>query len=218
MHKMCMAVFDVIGLLRTFFYNITVLSEVVFFLGLGNAAVFDGFGRTVADTGHAVGTLISPNWSLFMQRDVVQRTQLCAFSTANAFVRCEEIFCGQFIFAPDRIEGYRDERFEQKHMAGRKLSAGADRIDHGIELFGAFKNPLFGFLRREHRVGVACHVVAWHFEFGVAKITHLLFLEHGFGQHTGRAAVSSASENEIDVTEKVCSLRYLLKKRGISHT
>ena len=105
-------------LLRQFFYNVVVFAEVVFFFGLGNGAVFNGFLGAVADAGHAVCTLIAPDRQLVFQCDVIEGAQLYAFPTADAGICCMEILRGQLQFAPDRIEGDRDDGFEQEHVSG----------------------------------------------------------------------------------------------------
>ena len=78
-------------LLRQIFYNVVIFAEVIFFFGLGNGAVFNGFLGAVANAGHAVCTLIAPNGQFVFQRDVVERTQLHAFPAADAGIRCVEI-------------------------------------------------------------------------------------------------------------------------------
>ena len=47
--------------------------------------IFDRFFRTAADTSHAVGTLIVPDWLSIFHMDIVQRTHIHAFAAGNTF-------------------------------------------------------------------------------------------------------------------------------------
>ena len=58
--------------------------------------VFNGFGRTAADAGHAVGAALPPYRSSVLQADVVQRTDGSAFSAGDAGI------CGAELFGVDK--------------------------------------------------------------------------------------------------------------------
>ena len=132
LHLLC------VFLRRKLFYNVVVFAEVIFFFGLGNGAVFDGFLGAIADTGHAVGALVTPDGQLVFQRNIIERAQLCAFSAADAGARCVKIFCSQLQFAPDRIKGDGDEGFEQEHVSGGQLLAVSDSVsDRGDPFIGS---------------------------------------------------------------------------------
>ena len=63
-----------IGLVRCgtiFLQKVTVFSKIVFVLILCTRTIFDGFGRTVSDAGHAVGALIAPDRLFALQGNVV---------------------------------------------------------------------------------------------------------------------------------------------------
>ena len=44
-----------------FFYYVFVFTEIILVFGFRDSTVFDGSYRAVTDTGHTVGTLITPN-------------------------------------------------------------------------------------------------------------------------------------------------------------
>ena len=69
----------------------SVFLEVVFALFTGYLAVFYGACGTVSDTAHAVSTGGAPCGFILFQSYVVERTDLLAFSAADALIRREEI-------------------------------------------------------------------------------------------------------------------------------
>ena len=75
--------------------HIAVFSETIGFLLLGDGAIFDGFHRTVADAGHAVGAVITPDRFLLPQLNIVQGTELLAFAAADAGILHIKILCGK---------------------------------------------------------------------------------------------------------------------------
>ena len=56
-------------------------------------SVLDRLTGTAADTGHTVGTVLSPDRLPIFKTDIVQRTDPDAFSTGNAGIGGTELFC-----------------------------------------------------------------------------------------------------------------------------
>jgi len=56
------------------YYSTTVFFKQVTFFTHCNFAVFNTVLRTVADTGHTVGTFFSPDGLLFYNTNIIQRT------------------------------------------------------------------------------------------------------------------------------------------------
>ena len=56
-------------------------------------AVLNGLRRTMADTGHAVGTMVFPYGSAVFQMDILKRTDGCACSAGNTAGCGIKLFC-----------------------------------------------------------------------------------------------------------------------------
>ena len=93
-------------------------SEIVRLLGLGNSSVLNGAGGTVADAGHTVSTMISPDGLLVFHGNIIQRTKLFTFSAANTCVGRMEVFGREHEAAPDWIEWHSDDRLEEPDVSG----------------------------------------------------------------------------------------------------
>ena len=144
-----------------------------------------------------MGAGIAPDGLAVLQRDIVERAQLDAFSAADALVGGIKIFGTQLQLAPHGVKGDGDEGLCKIYMAGGQLSAGANGVCHGVQHGVGAAEPGFDLFCLQHGIGVVGHIVAGHFEFRVAPVMHALFAEHGFCQHTGDAAVAAAGEDEI---------------------
>jgi len=187
------------GTVREFFHHVPVFSEVVFFLVLGDGAVFDGLCGAVADTGHAVGAMIAPDGFAILQGDVVEGAQLHALSAADALLRGVEILRRHFEFAPHRVERQGDEGLKEEYVPGGQVSPCLNVRNDGGELLAGGQNPFPHFLRTQHGIGLAGHVVAGHFELRVSPPVHALLFEDPSGVGARDAAVTTAGENTVDI-------------------
>ena len=179
--------------------HIAILFEMVGFFVLGDGAVFDGLCGAVSDACHAVCALISPDGFSIHKVDVVERTELLAFSASHAGVRHIKVLCGELIFAPDRVEGDGDDRLEKIYVSGDQIAAGENVGSYLIQLMVCFGDPIFNLVFFQHGIGFVDDIVSGHFELGVSAVDHALGFEDRFGQNTGDAAIAAAGENKIDI-------------------
>ena len=99
-------------------YHVAVFSEIVLFFVLCNSTVFNCLSETIADTCHAVRTVVTPDRLFVLQLDVVQWTQPYTFAASNALVGGVKIFCKKLKFSPDRIKGNGNDGFKQENVSG----------------------------------------------------------------------------------------------------
>ena len=88
--------------------------------GLAQAlfSVLNGFRRTIADTGHAVGAVAAPDRLAVLDGDVVRRAERGTLPAANAGIADSERLCLYAERVKDRIHGAAHEAVI-KIIAGR---------------------------------------------------------------------------------------------------
>ena len=96
-------------------------------------AIFDGSCRTIADAGHALCAVGSPDGTGVLQCDVIQRAELFAFAAADADIACSKGIClhKQRIenrvhrAARDAVEIGRSTRLNSSHSSQSRMPSSA---------------------------------------------------------------------------------------------
>ena len=91
-------------------------------------AVLDGFLGAMANAGHAVGTVLSPNGSAVLQRDVLQRAYLRALAAGDARVGHIKAICFEVKAIKSAVDRTAFEPVEQPCAALRQCFAPADAL------------------------------------------------------------------------------------------
>ena len=186
-------------LVELLFCQMAVFGEIVLFLALGNFTVFNGLHRTVADAGHAVGAVVSPDGAFVFERNIVERAEPLTFTTAYALVGGVKVLGTELVFYPHRVKGDGDQSLPKLHFSCTQLLTGGDKLCNPIESAAGFMYALFDLFQSMLGVGVTGDVVSGHAELSVPAVIHPFLFDKLLCKDTGDAAVAAAGEDEIYV-------------------
>ena len=96
-------------------------------------AIFDGSCRAIADAGHALCAVGSPDGTGVLQCDVIQRAELFAFSAADADIACGKGICLHKQRIENRVHRAARDAVVEFFARRREHVSCADRGDRAVD-------------------------------------------------------------------------------------
>ena len=96
-------------------------------------AIFDGSCRAIADAGHALCAVGSPDGTGVLQCDVIQRAELFAFAAADADIACGKGICLHKQRIENRVHRAARDAVVEFFARRREHVSCADRGDRAVD-------------------------------------------------------------------------------------